>query len=315
MLNDAGILVGSAVGGLQNFLDFTTDTTQFGYPSYGTKSTSTEAFIDNFGTVYRSSAGVYKIDLAVRKEVGGFLDVVNASGNSVATQLEITQANASKTHGVSFDQEGGETDLVKGAVLAVDQGMYMGGGNLFTLGTATSKIVPGSGTNVNVVAGAIQISQDNTANYGVLEIQGAMSWTGGTFNCYINGTSGNQQDQLKVDNALTLGTSAHLSITANGGPNAGLDWYPVTYASRTGTLTFDSSGTYNIAYDDANGRIDISKKPSFLGTEAPSLDPGASAGERRDGSSRPYGRRGPARRDVGHGWEVSRRGHLPSDRE
>jgi hypothetical protein len=159
--------------------------------------------------------------------------------------------------------EAGKTVLENGSTLttAATGGMLVNGGNLQTYGSAKATI---SG-NLNFQAGTLTIQADNPGsggNYGSLEVTGNMSWTGGTFEAYVNGGTGGSQTQLIVDGMLILGSGAHLHMNVVGNLTSDLTWTPVTAARINNTLTFDSGALFTIAYNGMPNinRIDVTSK-------------------------------------------------------
>jgi hypothetical protein len=109
----------------------------------------------------------------------------------------------------------------------------------------------------------LTIQEDNpgSGGYGSLEVNGSMSWTGGTFVSYVNGGTAGQQTQLIVDFNLTLAAGAHLQINSVGALTSNRTWTPIRYRpdSLTGTLTFDSGAQFTISYA-TNGQINVTSR-------------------------------------------------------
>ena len=242
-----------------NQILFDTDLTQPGTASYGLQTTvGGDSFIDNYGQVIRSNPGLYQTDLPIRNEPvqnsgdKGLLDVQLPSGAQQAGGLWISGFSANKTANNSLDQEGGKTLLENGALLKVNNTALIKAGYLQTYGAASAIIQANTqGTAaLNFQGGTMTISADNPASYGSLSVAGDMTWTGGTFECYVNGQTAGQQTQLRVGGSLNLvGGNGHLHMNVVGGLNSGQTWMPVLFSSRAGTLTFDSGGQFTIAYN------------------------------------------------------------------
>jgi hypothetical protein len=122
----------------------------------------------------------------------------------------------------------------------------MSGGQFLTQG-AGNDTMTGSFT---VQGGTIIVSQDNPSNYGTLVVNGPMSWTGGTFQAYVNGSTGGQQTQLQVTGNLFVQSTDTLQINVVGNLTAAT-WTPITASGAQGiqgTLTLDASAFFTIYY-------------------------------------------------------------------
>jgi hypothetical protein len=251
--NNAGLQTASTSNDLAtcNQILFDTDVTQSGMASKGLGTTSADSFIDNYGQIIRSNAGTYQTDLPIRNEPPqtgedkGLLDLQSS--------LWISGSSANKTANYSLDQEGGTTLLENGSSLNVNKSTLIKGGYLQTYGAAQATIQTADNRNspqaLNFQAGTLDISADNHALYGSLKITGDMSWTGGTFECYVNGVQEQQQTQLAISGGLTTNAGAHLHMNVIGQLTSGFYWSPVTFGTLTGTLTFDSGNLFTIAYN------------------------------------------------------------------
>jgi hypothetical protein len=261
---NAGILVGDttsdgATG--PNQLLFDGDVTQVGKVAKGLSTTSSDSFIDNYGKIVRSNAGTFETGLPIKNEAsaGQFTATLD-----VQSKLLVSGSSASKTAGVSVDQVGGKTILENGSAtptLTV-AGFIMTAGQLQTYGAANVIIAAPTGFigwTLTVTGGTMQFSADNTAVYGSLTVSGNMSWTGGTFQCYVNGGTAMQQTQLITTNQLGLGTGAHLNINVNGALTSGNTWRPVS-GSTSGTLTFDSDALFTISNPNPGTNINVTSK-------------------------------------------------------
>jgi hypothetical protein len=259
VLNNAGILVSDATNdgaSAPNQLLFDGDVTQAGMVAQGLSTMSTDSFIDNYGTIVRSNAGTFNTGLPIKNEA-------SASGwpatLDVQSDLLVSGSSTTKTANNAVDQVGGRTIIENGSTLAVN-GFLMTAGQLLTYGAANATIARSSGftgTLLTVTGGTMQFSADNTALYGSLTVAGNMSWTGGTFECYVNGGTAGQQTQLIMGGyTAALGSGAHLAINVNGALSSGLTWVPVN-APTTGQLTFDSGSLFSISNPDPGTEISV----------------------------------------------------------
>jgi hypothetical protein len=245
LTNNAGILVQQDTddGNPPNQILFDTNENQIGMANVGL-SGSASSFIDNFGTITRSNPGTYQINVPIKNEVG---QVYNGQLVVQSSTLYVS-GQSPKTAGYAVDQVGGITILASGGTLQVPatNGYLMSGGDLYTQGSGNDTITGA----VNVTGGTIEVSQDNPSNYGTLVVNGGMSWSGGTFQAYVNGTTSNQQTQLEVTGILSLGSGAILNMNWVGSINEGT-WTPIAAPSPSyisGTLTFNGGGVFTIDY-------------------------------------------------------------------
>jgi hypothetical protein len=263
VVNNAGILISDTTDDgatAPNKLLFDGDVTGVGKVTKGLSTTSSDSFIDNYGTVVRSNAGSFNTGLPIRNET-------SASGwpasLDIQSDLTVSGSSTSKTASVAVSQVGGNTILENGSTLTVF-GFKMTAGKLLTYGAANATIAAVSGLLlplVTVTGGTIQFSADNTALYGSLTVQGDMSWTGGIFEAYINGGTAGQQTQLKMGSGATLdlGTGAHLHINVNGALTSAFTWVPVNGAT-TGVLTFDSGTLFIISNPNPGTQISVTSR-------------------------------------------------------
>ncbi len=246
--NNSGIQVSDDLNSEtpRNQLLFDTDVTQLGKVSKGLATTSADSFIDNFGVITRSNAGRFETGLPIKNEAGTFY----GGKLDLQSDMWVSGQSVNKTANVSVDQLNGETILENGATLDVAAGLRMDDGQLLTYGGGQAIITADAAnvTALDIRGGTIELSADNNATYGSLLVNtGVTSWTGGTFQAYVNGTDGSQGATF-VTQALTLGAGAHLNVTARDGLSSGLTWGPISASSFTGTLSFDAGNLYNIAY-------------------------------------------------------------------
>ncbi|HKI31539.1 MAG TPA: hypothetical protein VKA46_06700, partial [Gemmataceae bacterium] len=216
----ANITVNGPVSSLDNWLVFDTDTTVPGMANQAISTAASSSYINNYDKVVRSGAGGISIDTPIYNNSGSELQLTAGLG--------VNKSNAT-TGNNSIDQQGGTTDLSGGVTLALAQGFLLNGGYLLTYGTATDTIDLIGGT-MTMSGGTLQISADNTANYGQLTVQGSMTWSGGTYQTYVQ-TGGVGRDLLNVTSGLT--TQAAATLRVNGASGIG-SWWVVTYASQAG---------------------------------------------------------------------------------
>ena len=223
---NAGILVGDTTNNgatSPNQLLFDGDVTQVGKVAQGLSTTSSDSFIDNYGTIIRSNAGTFNTGLPIRNEVsaGQFTATLD-----VQSGLLVSGNSSTKTASNAVDQLGGRTIIENGSTLTV-AGFVMDAGQLLTYGAANATIARSSGyigTLLTVTGGTMQFSADNTANYGSLTVGGGMSWTGGTFVCYVNGGTAGQQTQLIMGiYTAALGAGWPSAKSTSTGPYLGID--------------------------------------------------------------------------------------------
>lgn len=232
-----------------NNLNFSTNLNTAGTASYGISRSamSGDSFIENQGYITRSGAGTYQIDLPIQNLAG---TNYSAGTLDLESNLLITGTSANKTAGNSVDQEGGVSWIAGGATLTC-QGFLMNGGSLKTSGANAATIAAANGfagTLLTVNGGTIKLAADNPALYGVLVVQGAMNWTGGTYQAYVNGDLWGQTSELYVTGALTLQATAHLRVSVVGQLDPPLRWVPVWYGNRMGELSFDNANQFSFGY-------------------------------------------------------------------
>jgi hypothetical protein len=242
-----------------NQILFDSDVTEYGSRG-GLYSSNSASFIDNYGTIIRSNPGSYKA-LPIKNENNpnypSLLDLQSS--------LTIQQWSTNTGTIYSLDQEAGKTILENGSTLTVGSGVLVNGGELLTYGSAQATIQPNAPSGFPTLtfeAGTLTIQADNPGGggqYGSLSVLGNMSWTGGTFEAYVNGGTAGSQTQLIVQGTLSLGLGADLNINVIGNLTSSLTWTPVTATTLQGTLTFDSGASFVISYvRNANpNRIDV----------------------------------------------------------
>ncbi len=189
-----------------NQLLFNGDTTPTGKVTQGLSTTCADSFIDNYGKIIRSNNGTFDTGLPIKNETSasGWTATLDVQSN-----LRVSGYSTDKTAGYGVDQVGGNTILENGSTLTV-AGFFMSAGDLLTYETANATIAfpTGSGYSgrlVTVTGGTMQFSADNTAQYGSLTVAGTMTWTGGTFQDYVNGVTAQTESQLIMQDLLTLG--------------------------------------------------------------------------------------------------------------
>ncbi len=171
------ITVEGPVSGVHNSLIFDTDTTVAGMAGKAISTADTSVYIDNNDIVKRSGAGDLTIDPAIKNE----------TGSELALTANLIVNNTISTGGgntASIYQVGGKTDLSGGVLLTAMGGFRMTAGSLLTYGMTADTITLGGTTKLWMDGGSITLSADNSANYGQLNIGGAMAWTGGTYYFY-----------------------------------------------------------------------------------------------------------------------------------
>lgn len=212
---------------------------------------SGNSFIDNYGIIIRIAAGMYQIELPIRNN--STYDGHPATLD-VQSDLWISKSLAA-TANYSVDQEAGKTILESSATLKC-RGVLIVAGALQTYGGGAPTISKDTGfttTLLTVTGGTITISADSGEDYGALVVNGDMSWTGGTFEAWIDGDTANTQPQMFVEGNLTVSSGAHLHINVVGDLTSAMDWRPIRATLYiTGTLTFDSSTLFDIFYTIAN---------------------------------------------------------------
>ncbi len=255
MNNNAYIMVSDAVGSeaSANQLLFDTDVTQPGTASNGLDhaANSGDSFIDNFGTITRSNAGTYQINVPVKNDAGQYYSGVL----DVQSPLWVSGQSQNKTANFSVDQVGGETILdtthTTPATLQVSATFFMNAGQLVTYGSSKNAQIMGSGamtTAVSIYGGTLTISADDPAAYGgLLVTNGSMFFSAGTWVAYVNGSDQTKATTLNVNGSITFGPGAHLQVKTPDGsnPNSGLNWALLFYQSVTNAMFFDSGALYN----------------------------------------------------------------------
>ena len=246
--NNAYIKISDAVGSeaSANQLLFDTDVTQPGTASKGLdfSASSPDSFIDNYGTITRSNAGTYQINVPIKNDVGAYY----TGTLDLQSSLWVSGQSANKTAGYSVDQVGGQTILdttdTNPAKLQVSAGFYMNAGQLLTYGSGVATIA-GSAT---VAGGTIIVSSNNHAAYGILDITANMSWSGGTLQIFVDGGAGTQQTQLEVGGTLSVPSpnTAELSVTANNPIVSGNTWVPIFGGSLSTNFTFLDGANYTL---------------------------------------------------------------------
>jgi len=230
----ANITIKAPVSGVHNRVIFDTDTTVSGNVSQAISTASSSSYIDNY-------------DQVIRRVGAGTVGIATPIKNETGSELQLTSSLAvvgSDANGNSIDQEGGKTDLSGGVTLSTSGNFLLNAGSLLTYGTTADTLSLGSGgKTLNMTNALLQLSADDTSSYGKLTITGNMNWTGGTFQCYVQGGDSSQYDALLVSGTLTTQAADSLSVTING--TGGGSWYVVGYGSQTGTKPTISGASYH----------------------------------------------------------------------
>ena len=212
---------------------------------------TTDSFIDNYGAITRNNPGMFQIDLPIKNEASS--DGSTTHGElDLQSDLWVSGQSSNKTANYSVDQVGGETILDHSGTntggLKTLAGFRMDAGQLLTYGggDASIGITNAHAIALNITGGTVDISADDHTQYGSL-LTGKTSWTGGTFDAYVNGSDNTKQTQLVTGDA-TLGAGADLNVTALGDDPQQLTWTVVSANTITNTLTFDSAALFDINY-------------------------------------------------------------------
>ncbi len=218
-----------------NQLIFDTDVTQVGIATTAISTSCNDSFIDNSGIITRSNSGTLTCAVPILNEAESttLLDL--------KSNLSDTVTSTTKTAGYSIDQAGGITRLENGKTLTVTS-YLLAGGTLQTYGSSQATI---SGA-VSITGGTIDVSADNHSSYGSLAFSNTVTWSGGTFQAYVNGGNASQQTQLVFNSAPVFSTGGHVAVNVIGALTSGLTWTLMTYPSEIGSLTFDSGALFNM---------------------------------------------------------------------
>jgi hypothetical protein len=142
-----------------------------------------------------------------------------------------------------INQSSGATNLNNGSELSLMVGGYkQTGGDLRTSDAAQDILDVGSYT-CDISGGNIKICVGSPSSYGNLKIVGTTNWTGGIFNCTIDGADTNNRDVLTISGAANITTGASVTLTVNGTQGSG-DWDIIDCTSNSGGYPTDNTANF-----------------------------------------------------------------------